>query len=208
MGTIKDFVEDLGFAFDKISTFIVWASFSFAKRMVTLLVVAMIILAGQYLYLNRLLKQAKMSSESRNQEIKYLVRENAYKATLDAITLCIDATKEESSLGDWYCREAVIKYKQASTTWPQDRVKEVSDNLAYGAMKNDVSHYIRNVELERLLHRPPIKENELLDLLLSKTGIGLWVTGALSFFAGIVFVLWRVSLRRVRTQKITKQDEA
>jgi hypothetical protein len=101
--------------------------------------------------------------------------------------------KEKSANHDWYCKDAVTQYQRASVDWPQERVKEVIAKHAYGAMKIDVSHYIRSIELDRLLIRPPTKEKELLDLLLNKVTIALCLFLFISLMLGTAFLLWRAS---------------
>jgi hypothetical protein len=59
--------------------------------------------------------------------------------------------------------------------WPQERVKEVIGKLAYGAMKNDISHYLRSLEIDRLIKLPKTSEEIYLNLLLSKIAFGFFM---------------------------------
>jgi len=195
VGNITETAEDLNFVLSKFRAIIAWASASPAKRIFFVSLVGSVVLIGQYVYLNSLLQSNRSSSDSHVQELTLLSKEHRYKTALDSIVLCIEATKEKSAHSDWYCKDAVTRYQRASENWPQERVKEVSAKHAYGAMRIDVSYYIRSIELDRLLIRPPTKDKELLDLLLSKTAIALCSFLVVSLITGTAFLLWRTSAR-------------
>lgn len=189
-------LEDASLAADKMRAIRAWASVSFPRTMLVVSLIGIALLGAQYGYVNSLLTEAKRSGENRSQEITLLGKENGYKVALDAITLCMDSVKDKPKLHTWYCMEAVRHYKQASTNWPHERVTEVIDRLAYGAMKNDVSHYIRSVDLDRAIHHPATKEEELLNLLLSKTVVGLWIFIVATIMFGVYLTLWVLPSRK------------
>lgn len=191
MGKFEETAENLIYAFNKIKIAIAWAASSIVKRIIFLALLIVILLSAQFTYLNHLLNETRKSAELRSHEIRNLEKEISYKSTLDVITSCIDATNDKSKDRAWYCNEAVVKYKQASVDWPQNRINEVSGKLAYYAMRSDVSHYIRSIDLDRLTNSPATKEEELLKLLLSNTVIGLWITGVVFVISGAIFLLYR-----------------
>jgi hypothetical protein len=133
------------------------------------------------------------------QQVTALGKELGYKVALDAITMCLDSAKDKPNLHAWYCKHAVMQYKQTSKNWPQERVNEVIDKLAYGAMKNDISHYLRSVELNRLIQSPATREEELLKLFLSKVAIGLWIFAVATIMVGVYLALWILPNRKKNT---------
>lgn len=197
MGVIKETVEGAAVTIEKMRIIRAWASVSLARTILVMLLAGIALLAAQYAYVENLLTEAKKNGENRTREATELGKELQYKVALDSITMCQDSVKEKPELHGWYCKHAVMQYKQASANWPQDRVKEVIGRLAYGAMKNDVSHYLRSVELDRLLHGPRSKEEELLNLVLSKMVIGLWAFIVAFVLAGAYFALWILPNRKL-----------
>lgn len=189
MGFFKEATEAATIALEKARVLHAWASVSFLRVMLVVFLLGISLLVAQYTYVNYLLAVAKKGTENRTLEFRALGIENGYKVVLDAITLCLDSAKDEPKLHAWYCEQAVAQYRQASTHWPQERVNEVIAKLAYGAMKNDVSNYLRNVELDRLIQSPASREEEVLTLLLNKTAVWLWIfivlTGMLSAFLAL-----------------------
>ncbi|HYW58806.1 MAG TPA: hypothetical protein VE934_17785 [Polaromonas sp.] len=199
MATFKNTFEETRFIIEKVTSILVWASSSAVKRLILLSLLGAFLLTAQYLYLTHLLNATKKSGENRARETESLSKEHRYKAALDSITLCTDSKKEKQQLQVWYCQKAIVEYKQVSTEQLQDHVNEVANKLAYGAMRNDVSRYIRYLEFDRLLHSPATKEEELLNLLISKTVIGLWVFGLALLMTGAYFLLWILPKRRSLT---------
>ena len=172
MGLPKDIMEGVGIVLERAQALRTWASVSFLRVMVIILPLVICLVSAQYIYLNHLLTEAKKSSDQRMREATTLVKENGLKGALDTVMLCMDfPTKENPKLHEWYCEQAVMQYKQVSTQWPQERVNEVVTRLAYGAMKNDISHYLRTIELDNLMHSPASREEEVLTLLLNNTAI-------------------------------------
>lgn len=209
MGVLKDSAEDLNFACGKIRAVVAWASTSSMKRLIILFLVSVVLIAFTGIYFYYLLEQVTNNSNTHAREVGFLQEELKYKVTLDSIDLCIESSKYADPLRASYCQDAVLKYKQASINWPQpERVKELCDKGAYGAMRNDVSHYIRYIELERLTFPPATKRFQLLDAMLSKTGVGLWLVLVFSILTFVAFVLWREALRRERSAKAEGQGKA
>jgi len=188
MGKITESAEDAKFIFDNFNKVIRWASETFLKRFLILLLLAISIVGAQYLYLNNLLEQTKKSSERHVLEVKLLTKENLYKTALDSINLCMSAQEKKLKNADWYCENAIYQYRDASKNWPPEGIKKVIDKLAYGAMKIDVSHYIRSIKFSRLVNTPPTKAQELLDLMLSKTMI-IIVIGCILFVFTLFFIM-------------------
>lgn len=199
MGFIKETVEDAAVTIDKARAIREWASVSSARVIFVMLLIESFLLAASYVYVNNLLSETGKYGEIHSQQVTALGKELGYKVALDAITQCLDSAKDKSKLHAWYCKNAVMQYKQASTNWPQERVNEVIDKLAYGAMKNDVSHYLRTVELDRLIQSPATHEQELLKLLLSKVAIGLWILAVATIMVGVYLALWIVPNRKKNT---------
>ncbi len=167
--------------------------------MLVVSLLGIVLLGGQYAYIDYLLTEAKKAGENRTREVTALGKELGYKVALDAITLCLESVKDNPKLRAWYCQQAVIQYKQASTNWPQERVREVTDRLAYAAMKNDVSHYLRSVELDRLIQSPGSREEEVLKLLLGKTAVALWMFFVVAVMVGAYLFLWILPNRKKGT---------
>lgn len=189
MGLIKEASEDASIAFERARTLAAWASVSFIRVMLVVSLLGVSLLIAQFAYLNYLIGIAQKNTDSRLQELNILSKEHIYKGALDAITLCLDSKKEKPKLRTWYCEQAVYRYKDAARDRPQERVNEVISRLAYAAMKNDVSHYLRALELERL-RATSSKEEEILQLLLSKTVRGLWVFFVIAVMLGAYLILW------------------
>lgn len=168
-----------------------WAYISFARSILIASLIGMVLLGSQVLFMRTLFAEVTKKSEYLSHESATLVKELLYKSALDSIVLCMDSIKEKSSLRNWYCEEAVMKYKRVSEdgTPNQNRVKEVAEKLAYGAMKNDVSHYLRSIELERLHNSPASREEEILNFLLNKVVFTLWVFFAVFLTVGTYFML-------------------
>jgi hypothetical protein len=192
---IKEVTEEIAIALNKFCALREWAEVSFARVILVVSVLGGILVGGQYVYVNYLLSEAKKAGENRSREINSLGKEHGYKAALDAINACLESAKEEPTLNVWYCKQAVAKYRSTSTNWPQDRVKEVIDKHAYLAM-SDVSHYIRTVELDRLISTPRSREEEVLTLLLSKTVTTLWVFIVVAATTGPYLFFWVLPNRR------------
>lgn len=196
MVSVKEVAEGVIVALEKARVLRTWASVSFARVMLIMSLLGVVLAGTQYAYVNYLLTEAKKNGESRTRQVTALASELGYKATLDAITLCLDSGKEKPKLRAWYCEQAVIQYKHASTLWPQQRVNEVVGRLAYGAMKNDVSHNLRSVELDRLIQSPVSREEEVLKLLLGKTAIALWMFFVVTVMLGAYLALWMLPNRK------------
>lgn len=193
---LKETTEEVSVALDKINALREWASVSFARVMLVVSVFGAVLVGGEYAYVNYLLTEAQKVGENRNREINSLGKEHGYKAALDAVAACLESAKEEPTLNAWYCKQSVVKYRNASTNWPQERVKEVIDKHAYLAMKNDISHYLRTVELDRLINIPRSREEDVLKLLLSKTVVVLWVFIVVAVIIGPYLFFWVLPNRR------------
>jgi hypothetical protein len=196
MGILKETAEEVSVALDKVSALRAWASVSFARVLFVAALLVAVLVVGQYAYVNHLLTEARKAGENRTREITALGKEHGYKVALDAITTCLESSKEKPTLNAWYCKQAVIQYRNASTNWPQERVKEVIDRHAYVAMKNDVSHYLRSVELDRLMNSPASREEEVLKLLLSKTAVVLWLFVVVAVMIGAYLFFWILPNRK------------
>ncbi len=196
MGILKETVEEFSVAFDKVSALRVWASVSFARVLFVAALLGAALVGGQYAYMNYLLTEARKAGENRTREITALGKEHGYKVALDAITACLESEKDKPPLNIWYCKQAVIQYRNVSANWPPERVKEVIDKHAYVAMKNDVSHYLRSVELDRLTNSPASREEEVLKLLLSKTAVALWLFVVFAVMIGAYLFLWILPNRK------------
>lgn len=190
MGIFKEAAEETAVVLDKGRVLRAWASVSFARVIFVVSVLGLVLLVGQYTYFDFLLTDAKKARETRIREITTVGKELEYKVALDGITLCLESVRENRKLRAWYCEQAVILYRQASTNWPPERVREVIDRLAYAAMKNDVSHYLRSAELDRLIQSPGSREEELLKLLLGKTAVALWSFFLVAVMVGAFLFLW------------------
>ena len=190
MGILKETADEVSVALDKVGAIRTWASVSFVRVLFVVAVLGSVLVGGEYAYLNYLLTEAGKAGENRNREITALGKEHGYKVALDAFTACLESAKEKPTLNAWYCKQAVIQYRNASANWPSERVKEVIDKQAYVAMKNDISHYLRTVELERLMNSPASREEEVLKLLLSKTALALWLFVVVAAMIGVYLFFW------------------
>lgn len=196
MGTMKDAADTTATAIKGALAVRAWASGSSVRTLFVTLLVAALLIVGQCVYLNYLLTEAKKSGESQRREVTALTKELGYKVAMDAITLCLESVKDKPALHTWYCEQAVFQYRNVSTGWPNERVNEVIDRFAFAAMKNDVSHYLRSLELDRLAHSPATKEEEVLKLLLSKAVIALWIIAVLAVTGGAYLFLRILPNRR------------
>lgn len=199
MGILKKTSEEVAIMLDKGRALCAWASVSFARVLFVASLLGAVLVGGQYAYVDHLLTEAKKAGENRTREITALGKELGYKVALDAITLCLESVKDKPALHGWYCKQAVIQYRNVSANWPQERVNEVIDRLAYAAMKNDVSHYLRGVELDRLIHSPASREEEVLQLLLGKPAVALWLFVVIAVMVGAYLLLWILPNRKQGT---------
>lgn len=196
MGILKETAEEVSVALDKVSALRAWASVSFARVLFVAALLGAVLVGGQYAYVNYLLTEARKAGENRTREITALGKEHGYKVALDAITACLESAKDKPPLNAWYCKQAVIQYRNVSANWPPERVKEVIDKHAYVAMQNDVSHYLRSVELDRLMNSPASREEEVLKLLLTKTAVALWLFVVVAAMIGAYLFLWILPNRK------------
>jgi|GEM_PF-2621712 len=207
MGQFKDISEDVALILGKSRVIFAWASTSPIKRVSLVSAILGLIFLVQYAYLNSLLKTVDTNTKRYTRELNLIDKELRYKSALDAVVLCIEAKKDEPLHSDWYCKYAVEKYIWASKGWPQDRVNDVTVKLAYGAMKLDLSNYIRTIELERLINTPPPEELELLKLLSSKTVVALWSVSFFILSLGMSFILWKLSSQREKSSAEVSNDK-
>jgi hypothetical protein len=197
MVILKETAEEVSVALDKVRALRAWASVSFARFLFVAALLGAVLVGGQYAYVNyHLLTEARKAGENRTREITALGKEDGYKVALDAITTCLESAKEKPTLNAWYCKQAVIQYRKASTNWLPERVKEVIDKHAYVAMKNDVSHHLRNVELDRLMNSPASREEEVLKLLLSNTAVAIWLFVVVVVMIGAYLFFWILPNRK------------
>lgn len=196
MGILKETIEEVSVALDKVSALRAWSSVSFARVLFVATVLGVVFVGGQYAYVNYLLTEAREAGEKKTREITALGKEHEYKFAFDAITACLESARENPTLNAWYCRQAIVQYRKASTNWPPERVKEVIDKNAYVAMKNDVSHYLRSVEFDRLMNSPVSREEEVLKLLLRKTAIALWLFFVVAVIICIYLFFWILPNRK------------
>lgn len=190
MGILKEISEAVTIALNKFSALRAWASVSFARALFVSTLFGVVLVGGQYAYMNYLLTEARKAEENRIREITALGKEHRYKVALDAITACLETEKKTPALNSWYCQQAVVQYRNASINWPSERVKDVIDKKAYAAMKNDVSHYLRSVELDRLMNSPVSREENVLKLLLSKQAVVLWLFVVVAIMIGVYLFFW------------------
>lgn len=189
MRIIKDSVEAAVISFKMMHAVRTWAS-TLPKVLLVMLLLEIGLCCITFVYIDNLRTEIKYYEKFRAQEIATLDKALDYKAALDSITLCIDSSKEEPKLHVWYCKYAVIEYKKASITWSQARVSEVVDKLAYGSMVNDISHYLRSIERDRLLQSLGTPEERRLKSLLSITNITLWILALIFVIVGVYIFLW------------------
>ena len=69
MGTLKETVENLVYVLNKIKIAMEWASTSFVKRIIFLVLLIILILTIQYTYLNYLLTETRKSAELRSHDL-------------------------------------------------------------------------------------------------------------------------------------------
>lgn len=158
MGFLKSAMEGVALAREKGIALRTWASASLVRVICVIAMLGFVILGTFFGCINYLLAEAKKNSEIQRTELIATGKENSYKSALDTVQLCIDSAKDDPKLHKWYCDEAVDRYTQASIREPKERVNEVIGKLAYGAMKNDISHYLRSLEIDRLIKLPKTSE--------------------------------------------------
>ena len=190
MGIFKEAIDGSTVALEKGRILRTWASASFVRVLFVIAVLGLVLLGAQFGYINYLLDISKKNSEIQRTELIATGKQNSYMSALDAVELCLDSAKDNPKLHKWYCDEAVDRYTQASTKWPQERVKEVIGKLAYGAMKNDISHYLRSLEIDRLVKLPETNEEKVLNLLLSKTAIIIFIFALIVILLLAYLALW------------------
>lgn len=189
MGFLKEILEAAKVILDKARPIAEWASVSFWRSLSLVSVVLVCALGAVVIYSQGLLSIVEEDVDSRGQQMRFATEELQYKATLDSIELCINATKNKLDLRAWYCQHATMMFEQASQHWPRERAADIVAKHAYGAMKIDVQHYLRSVDLSRLTHMPPTREKRQLDFLVSKAGSGIIMFGLLSLlFLGMYYL--------------------
>lgn len=189
MGVIKNMADDVSLAIQKLRVIFDWASVSMVRGMLAMSLIGLAFVGTQAVHTYKLLAEVGRNSESRIQEMAFLGKEIQYKVTLDAITLCLDSEKTEPKLHAWYCSEAIAQYKKTSTQGLPERVNELIEKLAYGAMKNDVSQHLRSVEFDRLIHSPATREEVELKWVLNKAVLCAWIFLAIFAMSGTYLAL-------------------
>lgn len=193
MGKVKEVWEDAGLIRDKIRPVLFWMSRSAPRRLMSLCFLGASILVVHGFYLDYLLKESEETSQRQIKGLQDSVKATQYKRALDQIDLCLTTAGQQAGLQSWYCEGAVDEYVRASEYWPQDRVVGVVNRKAYGAMKLDVSHYLRVHETSRNRGRSRVEHEQLLDLLLSRTGLIVSVLVVVGLIIGLMLALARVS---------------
>lgn len=192
MGGLKGFFEDVAVVRDKTRPLADWASRSSSRSLIVLCVVIIGLFSAYYIFIQGLLHVVFEDIESRRQQMQFKGEELQYQAALSSIELCINATQKKPELRRWYCKHATMMFKQSSPRWPQERVDEIIALRAYDAMKSDVAGYLRGIELSRLTHAGPTREQKLLSFLTSKEGSTGVLLALFSVFVGGMYVLrWR-----------------
>jgi len=203
MGTIKEISEDATIVIKQVVFLQKWLSTSHARVTFVMLLLGICLIGIQYWYLNDLLAKAQKNRENKASKVVELVKANGYQFALDAVELCLEAKRDETNLQNWYCEQAINQYKNASTDWPQDRVNEVTEKFAYGAMKSDLSHYMRSLQVDRVSLAPASEEEKVLELLLTNTMVVLVVVVLFGIMLGTYLVLW-ILPNRQRTTPVAR----
>ena len=195
MANLKEAAEAIAIATEKLQTLRDWASISYARTILVILGVGLFFLVTQYATFNYLLTETKKQSQTLVRDAEAIGKELRYKVALDAINVCLESGKEIPKLRKWYCENATAQYKNVSKHAPPERVKGVVDRLAYAAMRDDVSHYVRSHALERLIQTPATPEQVLLNNLLSTTVTVSYVL-VFAFVLVSAYVVLRILPRR------------
>lgn len=188
---VKEILEKIAFAvarIEKLKAVLLWFLSSSLRRLLAVLLICCIPL-GMVLYLHVMQKGSWEQTKVRLNDVEYLVKENGYKVALDALTLCIESRKDKLPLSKWYCEDATLKFRQHSLHWPAERVEELIQKSAYEAMRNDVSHYIRSIPVDRAIHAPDTKEEQFLKFVFDNTMFGIWVTLVVTLLMGSTYLL-------------------
>lgn len=189
MGTIKSTVDDASLIAEKARFIRGWAARSALRTLLVVALTGAAILCAQFLYFHDLLSKIKQADESRNQQSEIRRRVLQHRVTLDSITLCLDSEKSDPKLHVWYCKEALESYKGSSANLLPSRVQEIVSKLAYGAMKNEISHQLRLAEMGLHAYPAATREAELLNLLLSKIAIAIYIFVLVIFMIVLYFAL-------------------
>lgn len=193
MGGVNDKFED-GKLLVKISKDTIdWASINAFRRIGFLLFIVTVIFGAWYWYLTDLSNKAASDIEIRTQQEVNLSKSNLYKASIDSVDLCLNALEKSTDLKDWYCERALQAYKNRLSKSELERVKELIDKKAYGAMRADLLHKERRIKYNELINRKQTKENQLLDKLLDSTSIAIFLTLIISIYCFVVYWLYKRS---------------
>ncbi len=193
MGEVNDKFED-GKLLVKISKDTIdWASINAFRRIGFLLFIVTVIFGAWYWYLTDLSNKAASDIEIRTQQEVNLSKSNLYKASIDSVDLCLNALEKSTDLKDWYCERALQAYKNRLSKSELERVKELIDKKAYGAMRADLLHKERRIKYNELINRKQTKENQLLDKLLDSTSIAIFLTLIISIYCFVVYWLYKRS---------------
>lgn len=180
-----------------------WAHGSVWKSLLVWGVVNLLLGAATVIGMQWLLSQQSSEGAHWRLELALKTRESILQLAADRISDCIKARGETKTQQQWYCEQAIIEYRKASEGFqPQQYVDDVVQRRAFLAMRSDVAHNIRSVDLQRWnWGRNEDAENQLRFVLSSK-GVAIW-SGLTSLVLGLTAaVLWLPQRRKAVVRKV------
>lgn len=193
---VNDIFEKANLAMSWVKKAFIVAKDTALLRTAFLLAVGASIILFQVLAFEYVEYRADAMEKKSTRDVELLLLEGRYKAALESINLCIGHSGEKGKLRDWYCNDAVGQYWLVSKAWPQNRVDQVIKYRAYESMRNDVSNYIRGVEVGRFRNAPYTKFEELKRIMLSNEYMVTFVIVSLVVLTS-VFSILQIMSRRV-----------
>jgi hypothetical protein len=193
MVNINDSLEELKKIAEHSDKAISWASTSAFKRISFLLLMNIILLGIGSFYLTDLANKVSTDINQQTALAANLRKSNLLKSSMEDITLCQNAIEKSTSLEEWYCDGAIKSYKNRLSNEQRKRSQELINIKAYGAMKADLAEIERYIKYDELINRKETKEQQLLNKILSSTGIVIILCLLIFFYGFAVYILHKKS---------------
>jgi hypothetical protein len=193
MNNINDTLEDLKKIAEHSDKAITWASTSAFKRISFLLLMNVILLGIGSFYLTDLANKVSTDINQQTALAANLRKSNLLKSSMEDIALCQNAIEKSTSLEEWYCDRAIKSYKNRLSDKQRESSQELINIKAYGAMKADLAEIERYIKYDELKNRKETKEQQLLNKILSSTGIVIILCLLIIFYSLAVYILYKKS---------------
>jgi hypothetical protein len=175
MSNLKDVSESISVVSSKFKLLAAWASTSRKRYILALLIIGIPILAVEGSLVFLLLPQYQKDSERHISRVDEKHRENDYDNALDAVNACISAKSPEPASVEWYCNNAIERYKQLHAVRLPSRVDDVVNRKAYLAMREDIKNDLRFIDLLRVENEPPTLSQKILQITIYEPVLTVWM---------------------------------